>query len=134
MQNKDVIEIRRAFREPEFPGYQSVICDVDRIEETPLKWREHLQSVRGVYLLVCKETGDQYVGAAYGDGGFWNRWYAYSSNGHGGNALLKIRGKRAYAATILEIFDSIATPTDVINAEARWKRKLGSRAHGLNAN
>jgi hypothetical protein len=134
MQNKDVIEIRRAFREREFPGYQSVICDVDRIEETPLKWREHLQSVRGVYLLVCKETGDQYVGAAYGDGGFWNRWYAYSSNGHGGNALLKIRGKRAHAATILEIFDSIATPTDIINAEARWKRKLGSRAHGLNAN
>jgi hypothetical protein len=134
LQNKDVIAIRHNFIDPTFPGYRSVICEIDRIEETPRTWRNLLQSVQGVYLLVCKETGEQYVGAAYGNQGFWGRWWAYSLDGHGGNALLKARAKRAYTATILEITDSNATPTEIINAEARWKQKLGSRAHGLNAN
>jgi hypothetical protein len=134
LQNKDVIAIKRAIGEPEFPGFHDVICDTDRIEETPPTWRNLLRSVKGVYLLVCKETGEQYVGAAYGDEGFWGRWSAYASNGHGGNALLNVRAKHAYAATILEIVDSNATPVEIINAEARWKRKLGSRAYGLNVN
>jgi len=136
MQNKNIIAIRRdpVDVEPEFPGYSSFICDIERIEETPQIWRHFLRSVQGVYLLVCKETGERYVGAAHGGGGFWGRWLAYSFNGHGGNALLKAREKRAYDATILEIMDSNATPAEIIKAEARWKRKLGSRAYGLNAN
>jgi len=43
------------------------------------------KAVRGVYLLVCKETGKQYVGSAQGEETLWGRFIAFATTGRGGN-------------------------------------------------
>ena len=106
------------------------------IRTLPPSWAEALRSVRGVYLITHRETGEQYVGAALGVDGLLGRWLTYASSGHGGN--VKMRELRAepeeYDVTILETAGSSATDDDIRGIEALWKRKLGTRAHGLNAN
>ena len=96
-----------------------------------------LSAANGVYLLVCPRTGEQYVGAAFGTGGFLARWKQYAANGHGGNTLLKRRRKEIdypLEISILEVFGSTMTEGEAFEAESRWKTALGTRAHGLNAN
>lgn len=100
----------------------------------PTAWRAALASVQGVYLLVCPETGEQYVGSAYGDGGFIARWAAYAENGHGGNLMLRARPRTNMAISILEVASPDMSAGDIIKREQAWKTKLGSRAHGLNLN
>ena len=139
-QDKDIIEIRKHFEEPEFPGDFSFR---ERIEEIPSlypTWRAILRDKKGVYLLVCKSTGAQYVGSATGSDGFLGRWDAYAINGHGGNKLLKERNQKDYTVSILETVGSKAQRNEILTLESLWKEKLGSRAEqlgdefGLNAN
>ena len=106
---------------------------MDEIEFLPESWQGALSSVSGVYLLVCPTTGEQYVGSAYGEGGFMGRWRSYATNGHGGNRLLVAREKSHYAVSILEVASPDMSTSDIINRETAWKNKLGSRSHGLNA-
>lgn len=139
-QNKDVVEIRRQFEEPKFPDYFSFRKRIDEIPTLFSNWRAILQATKGVYLLVCNETGAQYVGSATGANGFFGRWTAYAADGHGGNKLLKERNKKNYTVSILETVGSHTLRTDVLTLENLWKEKLGSRAEqlgdefGLNAN
>jgi hypothetical protein len=58
------------------------------------RWADVLRSGRGIYLLVHRETGQQYVGSAYGVDGLLGRWKSYA-DGHGGNVGLKELGARA---------------------------------------
>lgn len=139
-QNKDVVEIRKQFEEPEFPDHFSFRKRIDEIPTLYPTWKAVLRSTKGVYLLVCKETGAQYVGSATGDNGFLGRWSAYAVDGHGGNKLLKQRNQRDYIVSILETVGSKAQRREVLELEGLWKDKLGSRAErlgdefGLNAN
>lgn len=109
-------------------------------EEAHRDWRARLQAVGGVYLILAERTGDLYVGSASGEGGIWGRWRAYASNGHGGNALLRklIRRDKAYPAnlrfSILQILPKTMTRDEIIQREAIYKQKLGTRAQGLNLN
>ena len=89
--------------------------------------------MRGVYLLVS-EGGEQYVGSASGQDGLFGRWMVCAENGHGGNVLLRQRGHRDYAVSILEIASPDMSRDDIVAREAHWKDKLGVRAHGLNKN
>ncbi len=132
-QDKKVIEIRREAQEPPFPGFQAFITTLEEIPFLPRSWCEVLASVNGVYLLVHPE-GKQYVGSAYGEGGFLGRWNDYVKTGDGGNQLLKQRGQADYTVSILEIVSSAMSQSDIIERENIWKEKLGSRVHGLNAN
>lgn len=131
---KEVVEVRRTADEPDFPGFAKLALQIDELPTLPPSWRAAIASVGGVYLLVCPDTGEQYVGSATGEGGFWARWSAYAADGHGGNVRLVARGRRNYAVSILEVASPDMAPADVIARESRWKTKLGSRAHGLNAN
>lgn len=133
-QNKPVVAIERARSEPPFPGYDRFSCQTDAILPLPHAWQTALAAVRGVYLLVCCRTGQQYVGSATGAGGFWERWQAYANGGDGGNVMLKARGPSVYTLSILEIASLTATPESILALEGFWKQKLGTRAHGLNAN
>lgn len=133
-QPKEVVELRRTVGEIDFPGFAAFSATVEDVPVFPRAWVAALSSVGGVYLLVCPETGEQYVGSATGTGGFFARWSAYALNGHGGNQRLKARGESNYTITILEVASPDMAPSDVIRREAAWKIKLGSRAHGLNAN
>lgn len=134
--DKEISEIRRtAASEQPFPGFLKLRCALDGVGELPRLWSERLAETRGIYLLVNRKTGNQYVGSATGDGGFLERWLGYS-NGHGGNVALKeLRGMAAdYDACILETAGSSADSKAILASEDRWKTNLGSRAHGLNRN
>ena len=130
---KEIIELRQHAKEPPFPGFQAFITTLEEIPLLPRSWREVLAAVNGIYLLVHPD-GEQYVGSTYGEGGFLGRWNDYVKTGHGGNQLLKERGWANYTVSILETASSAMSQSDIIERENIWKEKLGSRAHGLNAN
>lgn len=134
-QDKDIIEIRQQREDPAFPGFAKLFQPLHDIENVPVAWAEVLRNARGIYLLVHRESGQQYVGSAYGEGGFFNRWNGYA-DGHGGNVAMKELGAsvEAYDAAILEVVGSDATVEDVFARETLWKLKLGTRVKGLNRN
>jgi hypothetical protein len=131
--HKEILELRLDRREPPFPGFSKFMSWISEIPVLPQAWQGALASVRGVYLLVS-EAGEQYVGSATGQEGLLGRWLVYAANGHGGNVMLRQRGYRDYAVSILEVASPDMSRDDIIAREAHWKDKLGARAHGLNEN
>ncbi|TXN77964.1 GIY-YIG nuclease family protein [Methylobacterium sp. WL8] len=132
-QDKEVLEIRQAFQELEFPGFAKFISSLSKIEGLPSAWAATLGASRGIYLLTCPKTREQYIGSATGADGFHGRWMSYR-DGHGGNVGLKSRDPSDYQVSILEVAGSAATTQDVLDMETLWKRKLQSREMGLNKN
>lgn len=132
--NKPVIELRREFQEPDFPGYLNFIQPMSRLDSLPIGWITSLRTSRGVYLLTCPKTKEQYVGSATGEEGFWGRWQDYVRTGHGGDVGLKSRDASDYQVSILEVAGTSATPEDIQKMEGRWQTKLQSREMGLNRN
>jgi hypothetical protein len=83
----------------------------------------------------------QYVGKASGNNGIWQRWKEYVDTGHGGDKelvkLLANNGddyKLNFQFTILATLPGHLKPAEVIEYEGLYKKKLGSKAHGLNDN
>jgi hypothetical protein len=132
--NKAVLEVRSSFQEQAFPGFLDLIFQLSQLPMLPRSWITALQSSRGVYLLTCPTTKEQYVGSATGEEAFWNRWQCYYDTGHGGNVALKSRDPSDYQISILEVAGSSATTSEIIAMEQRWKRKLQSQEMGLNRN
>ena len=129
----------------DFPGYNRVLLSIHNlktiISESNPSWRGALSNMAGVYLVVDKKTGKQYVGSAYGDEGIWHRWTTYASNGHGGNKELKellkenkISYSENFQFSILEVCDIRSSDDYVIERETYWKSVLLSREFGLNKN
>lgn len=133
-QNKVVKELRKEFKEPAFPGFLNFIEPLSRLDKLATSWIEVLRSTKGVYLLTCPRTKEQYVGAATAAAGFWHRWQEYAQTGHGGNVALKSRDPSDYQVSILEVAGTSATDDDIISMEQRWKAKLQSGEMGLNRN
>jgi hypothetical protein len=133
-QIKPVLEIARVFQEEAFPGFGRFISRLSSIETLPSGWLSALRAARGVYLLTCPRTREQYVGSATGEGGFLGRWLAYVQDGHGGNVGLKSRDASDYQVCILEVVGSAATVEEILSTEQLWKAKLQSREMGLNRN
>jgi hypothetical protein len=133
-QPKVVVELRREFKEPEFPGFLKFIRPLSEVESIPASWIAVLKEARGVYLLTCPKTRELYVGSASGTEGFWNRWCQYIANNHGGNVALKNREYSDFQVSVLEVAGTAATVEDILEMEQRWKWKLQSREMGLNRN
>jgi hypothetical protein len=133
-QDKPVIEIRRQAHEPPFPGFTAFSWPIRELSSVPASWRGALSALSGVYVLVCRSTGKQYIGSAYGSGGFWSRWENYFHSGHGGNKGMKLLTQNDYQVSILEFASPTMTLEEVIRMEARWKDKLLTRRFGLNQN
>lgn len=133
-QNKPITEIRTEFKEPNFPGYLQFVSQLSKLETLPPGWIIALKSSRGVYLLTCPKTKEQYVGSAHGEDGFWGRWQQYVTTGHGSNIALKSRDPSDYQVCILETAGTAATNDEIIQMESLWKSKLQSREMGLNRN
>jgi len=125
---KPIIEIRRRFKEPEFPGFDGLRLKFVDLENLYPAWIAHLTSTRGVYLLICNKTGAQYVGSASGDNGFWGRWQQYAKDGHGGNVLMRQAGHMDFSISVLETARSVDGQDDIWRRETHWKDKLGTRA------
>jgi len=133
-QNKNIIVIRKNLSEPDFPGFARFIEPLSKIEGLYPSWITALRSSKGIYVLTCTKTKEQYVGSATGSDGFYGRWLEYAGNGHGGNIALKSREPSDYQIAILEVAGSAATSEEIIKMETIWKRKLQSREMGLNRN
>ncbi|WP_246713856.1 GIY-YIG nuclease family protein [Rhizobium leguminosarum] len=131
---KPIVELRRTFGEAPFPGYSALILNLSEIETIPASWSAALSSTRGIYLLSCPRTREQYVGMASGADGLLGRWREYFATGHGGNVGLKSRVPSDYRVSILETVGTSATIIDLLALETRWKAKLLSREMGLNRN
>ena len=97
--------------------------------------------MQGVYLLTNNDTGELYVGSAYGENNFWQRWVEYIETGHGNNKEFKNLKKENnneflnnFTFSILEIFKNTTDPEEIIRRESYWKNILRSREFGYNAN
>ena len=132
-QDKSIMEIRRSASEPKFPGFLEFRARLSGLASVPTTWQNILSAVNGIYLLVCPETGKQYVGAAYGESGFWGRWEDYVA---GRNAPVRMKGRPNpdYQVSVLEVASSSAGLDEIIGMESRWKEALLTREFGLNEN
>ncbi len=132
--NKLITELRTAFSEPDFPGYLQFMSVLSKLDALPPGWKAALRASKGIYLLTCPKTKEQYVGSATGEHGFWGRWQDYVQTGHGGNVALKSRDPSDYQVSILEVAGTASTTDEIIGMEVLWKSKLQSREMGLNRN
>lgn len=133
-QPKPILEITRAFQEEAFPGYTSFVGNLSAVEALPTGWLSALRAARGIYILTCPRTREQYVGSATGEDGFLGRWLGYARDWHGGNISLRSRDPSDYQVSILEVSGSSATEKEILATEQQWKVKLQSREMGLNRN
>jgi len=144
--NKEIVELIPPNYVMEFPGYYNFTLSYDQLAtvvrnpDSNREWQRMLSSVSGVYILLDQHSGKQYVGSAYGAGGIWARWKSYARSPSGGNALLKEllartpTRYRQFQFSILRVLEPSATKDEVISQEVLAKKKLGSRAFGLNSN
>lgn len=143
--NKHIVSI--AERKPQFPGFDKLLlsfgelADVINNSELYSAYHDAMSQVSAIYLVVDTESGQQYVGSAYGQNGLWGRWSEYANtNGQGGNKLMRELmnehpgryHKLQYS--VLRVLDSTTPVKEVIELEKLYKQKLGSRVFGLNAN
>ena len=132
--DKPIVELSRVYREPDFPGFTRFIGNLGTLPSMPATWITAFRATRGVYLLTCPKTKEQYVGSAVGVDGFWGRWQSYVATGHGGNIGLRSRDPSDYQVSILEVAGSAATADEIVAVEQLWKAKLQSKDMGLNRN
>lgn len=97
------------------------------------EWYKYLTSRSGVYLIQDKLTGEQYIGSAYGENGFWGRWQSYCSKTDG-NVRLKNKDYNNFQFCILWETLSTTKREIIINVETEMKLNLGTRVFGLNNN
>jgi hypothetical protein len=121
-------------QEPPFPGFAQFCVDVHDVPGIYPGWQERLREVKGIYVLVDKETGKQYVGSAKGYDSLWGRFSDYARTGDGGNVELKLRKGARYQIGVLQVVDLSLPDHSIEEIEGWWKRKLMSREHGLNRN
>lgn len=144
--DKKVVEILPESFVKIFPGYEEVILsfkELSKMINNPVsnrQWKTALSSVYGVYLILNKKNGMQYVGSAYGNEGIWGRWSTYVRNKHGNNKLIKEllnshpNHYKHFQFSILNIVPNTAMKEEVLRLEAKNKEKLGSKVFGLNDN
>ena len=142
---KEIVAIQTSHNE-EFVGYENVVLPYEKLKEVVENdvdyklWYTALSNVKAVYLILDVKNGQQYVGSAYGNRGLLERWECYVDTFHGNNKLMREvicdhpDRYQFFQFSILQIF-SMSTPDDIIiNAESLWKRKLGTKEYGMNAN
>ena len=141
---REVVEILPQGYVREFPGFDEVRLTYHQLREIVAhptanrEWHQALSGVAGIYLITDMRDGRQYVGSATGTNGILGRWSDYARTGHGGNRILRellaidANTAHSFQFSILRVLLATTTRDDVLAAEAAMKRKLGSRAHGLN--
>ena len=91
-------------------------------------------------MILDESTGQQYIGSANGKNGIWQRWCDYAANGHADNKELEALHKtdpfhhKHFKFSVLQTLPSNISQREIVKIEALYKKKLGSRAHGLNIN
>lgn len=129
-----------------FPGHDRInhsLADLQAVvSQARADWRIALESMKGVYVIHDKETGQRYVGSAHADTGIWQRWATYAATLHGGNvglkALLEEKGDEYYRTNmrfaLLEYWSMRTDDDHVLERESYWKDVLHARSLGHNKN
>lgn len=141
---KVIIEIGMPLNHIQFKSYNDFILDRSQFEkifkEQFPEWKKALSAVNCIYLISDKQTGLQYIGSTYGKGGIWGRWNGYYQTIHNGNKkLIELISSNAdykynFQYTILQVLPLNISDKEAIDYESLYKKKLGSRAFGLNCN
>lgn len=143
-----VTRIDRGLKEnniPVFTRFEDVILDYNQlkriIDTNNMDWKAKLESCNGIYLILDKNTGKQYVGSTYNKRGIWGRWTEYARTGHGGDKDLKPLlekdneyAKKYFQWCILETIPLKILEEQAIDRESLYKRKFGTRDFGYNNN
>lgn len=129
-----------------FPGHDRINHSLAELQTVVAQqrpdWRIALEHMKGVYVIHDQETGEPYVGSAYGDTGIWQRWSYYAATLHGDNVGLKKHidalGPEAYRErmrfALLEFWSMRTDDALVLERESYWKSVLLSRSLGHNQN
>ena len=129
-----------------FPGHDRInhsLADLQAVvSHARADWRIALESMKGVYVIHDAETGQRYVGSAYGDTGIWQRWSYYAMTLHGDNVglkdLVKEKGEESYRTNmrfaLLEYWSMRTDDHHVLERESYWKDVLQARSLGHNKN
>ena len=145
-QAKEIIQILPKGHLGLFPGLLNFVLDFDELEslidnpEANHDWKSNLASVNGIYLILDKNTGNQYIGSANGKEGVWQRWSEYAKTFDGGNKKLKKICKNTtdyhknFRYSILQSLPSNISQKEIVKIESIYKEKLGTKAYGLNMN
>lgn len=143
-----VTRIDRGLKEnniPVFTRFEDVILDYNQlkriIDTNNMDWKAKLESCNGIYLILDKNTGKQYIGSTYNKRGIWGRWTEYAQTGHGGDKDLKPLlekdneyAKKYFQWCILETIPLKILEEQAIDRESLYKRKFGTRDFGYNNN
>lgn len=123
----------------EFPGFENVDITYLKlkniIESEDDSWKSALSNMQGIYLISDTINGKLYVGAAYGEDAFWQRWTDYAKNGSGGNEKLKKELEKNgsnyvnnFRYSILEVHSKHNKTESYIKArESHWKNILQTK-------
>lgn len=140
-----VQEIRSPGAFSSFPGFSYLILNYRELKrhhqhEATSPWVKVLRTTRGIYLITDLARGNLYVGSATGRDGLWGRWSQYAITDHGGNKYIRLGigegtlNPSDFQISVLETLSNLASKQDGIEAEVRWKKRLGNKALTLNGN
>lgn len=129
-----------------FSGFENLILTYDELKEiieNPVvyeAWHTAFSAVYAIYLIVDRETGQQYVGSAYGENGLLGRWSCYVASQHGNNKQMKElicshpERYHQFQFSVLQILPKTAAEEEVLKLETLYKKKLLSIPFGMNQN
>lgn len=144
--SKEIIEILPKGFLGNFPGLTNFVLDFEELTrlisnpDANKDWKNHLSAINGIYLILDKSTGYQYIGSANGKGGIWHRWTEYIKTKTGGNKHLvdlccnDNQYHKNFQFTVLQSLPSNITQKEILEIENLYKKKFGTRFYGLNAN
>ena len=139
--------LSQEYKKIEFCGYDNVHLSFNELNtilnsEKYSSYKQNLSCVKGIYCLTDTKAGKLYIGSAYGEHGFAQRWGDYIDTKNGGNAaLIELYNKKGesyfennFEFTIIEIFAKNTDITRITNRESYWKRVFLTRENGYNRN
>ncbi|PLR73513.1 GIY-YIG nuclease family protein [Bacillus sp. UMB0728] len=143
---KEVVQLLPKGYVGHFPGYLDFFLSYEELKrmiehrDAHSDWHKMLSAVSGVYVILDTGTGEQYIGSAYGKRGILGRFESYAKSPDGGNLKLLAHIQNdtdsvaRFQYSLLETLPASMTLNEVITRETLYKRKLGTRAYGLNLN
>ncbi len=149
--NKEIVELLPKGYSKDFPGLMNINISFRELRiiiqnpDAHREWKNQLSVFNGIYLIHDKKSGEQYVGGTYSNEngcGIWDRWGNYASSLDGGNEKMKqIKIEKGddyllqnFFITLLELLPLHYYKKQIQVRESLYKKKLGTRTHGLNLN
>ena len=126
----------------EFANYADFDLTFEELKEViDYKYSDYmkpLSCVNGIYMIIDRKTGKQYVGKASGKNGLFGRFADYVKNGHGDDKdLVKLVERDPnyfynYKFIILEVLSVTASTQEVLDREQFYMRRFMTKKHGYN--